>query len=116
MSITVSVSDTDTVVTVTGEVDVAVSDSLGKQLATALATGPTALIADLSEVPFCDSSGLTVLLGTHNQAKAAGIPFVLVTGQRGLLRPISLLGLDTLLTIQPSLEAARAALAGGAKS
>jgi anti-anti-sigma factor len=92
-----------------GEIDAAVSGELGDRLATAIEAGAPVL-ADLSEVTFCDSTGLTALIHAHRAAAAAGTRFVLVTRQRAVLRPISLLGLAELLEIHPDVETARAAI------
>ncbi|WP_239154939.1 STAS domain-containing protein [Amycolatopsis sp. FDAARGOS 1241] len=95
-----------TIVTAAGEIDTAVSDALRDQLATELEARPKVLVADLSEVPFCDSSGLSALIDIRNRAGEAGVVFRIVTQQRGLLRPITLLHLDSVLEIHPTLEAA----------
>ncbi|WIX75838.1 STAS domain-containing protein [Amycolatopsis carbonis] len=95
-----------TVVTAAGEIDTAVSDALRARLVAALEGRPGVLVVDLSEVPFCDSSGLSVLIDVRGRATEAGIPFRIVTQQRGLLRPIELLHLDSVLEIHPSLESA----------
>lgn len=106
LDITTATDAGTTVVTAAGEIDTAVSDSLRDQLAAAVETRPDVLVVDLSEVPFCDSSGLSVLIDIHGRATEAGIPFRIVTQQRGLLRPIGLLHLDSVLEIHPSLESA----------
>ncbi|MEV0068653.1 MULTISPECIES: STAS domain-containing protein [unclassified Amycolatopsis] len=94
------------VVTAAGEIDTAVSDTLRDKLVAALEARPDVLVVDLSEVPFCDSSGLSVLIDVRGRATEAGIPFRIVTQQRGLLRPIGLLHLDSVLEIHPNLAAA----------
>jgi anti-sigma B factor antagonist len=101
---------TETVLTVAGEVDAAVSGELTDRLAAAVGTGAP-VIVDFSGVTFCDSTGLTALIHAHRAAEAAGTPFAIVTEQRAVLRPITLLGLGALLRIHPTVEAARAALA-----
>lgn len=95
-----------TIVSVSGDIDAAVSGLLRDRLAVELGLGPKALVADLAEVPFCDSSGLAVLLEIRTLAEESGIPFRIVTEQRGLLRPLSLLHLDTVLEVHPALEPA----------
>ncbi|EMD24231.1 STAS domain-containing protein [Amycolatopsis azurea] len=110
LDISVTTSSADTVVTVSGEIDLAVSDGLRKALEEELRFTPAALIADLSAVTFCDSSGFTALVQIRTQAEKAGVPFVLVTQERALLRPMSLLGLDSVFNVHPTLDSARDAL------
>ncbi|WP_328450185.1 MULTISPECIES: STAS domain-containing protein [unclassified Amycolatopsis] len=98
-----------TVLKAIGEIDASVSGELRDRLAAAIEAGAPVL-ADLSEVTFCDSTGLTALIHAHRAAVAAGTRFVLVTKQRAVLRPISLLGLAEILEIHPDVEAARTAL------
>ncbi|OXM44837.1 STAS domain-containing protein [Amycolatopsis alba] len=107
----VTTSAGDTVVTVSGEIDLAVSAGLRRTLEEELRFSPAALIADLSAVSFCDSSGFTALVQICSQAEEAGVPFILVTRERALLRPMSLLGLDAVFTVHPTLDSARDALA-----
>ncbi|WP_063271505.1 STAS domain-containing protein [Amycolatopsis keratiniphila] len=107
LDISITASATDTVVTVTGEIDISVSDDLRRALDEELRFKPGVLIADLSAVTFCDSSGFTVFVQTRANAEEAGVPFVLVTQERALLRPMSLLGLDAVLTVHPTLDSAR---------
>jgi anti-sigma B factor antagonist len=99
-----------TVLEVAGEIDAAVSGELRDRLAAAVEAGAP-VIVDFSGVTFCDSTGLTALIHAHRAAEAAGTRFVLVTEQRAVLRPITLLGLADVLEIHPDVEAARAALA-----
>ncbi len=110
LDISVTASDTDTVVTVSGEIDLAVSDSLRRSLEEELRFTPAALIADLSKVTFCDSSGFTAFVQIRAKAEEAGVPFILVTQERALLRPMSLLGLDAVFNVHPTLDSARDAL------
>ncbi|MFI7115972.1 STAS domain-containing protein [Amycolatopsis sp. NPDC049868] len=107
LDISITASATDTVVTVSGEIDLSVSDDLRKALDEELRFKPAALIADLSAVTFCDSSGFTAFVRIRANAEEAGVPFVLVTQERALLRPMSLLGLDAVLTVHPTLDSAR---------
>lgn len=110
LDISVTASGTDTVVTVSGEIDLAVSADLRRAMEEELLFTPAALIADLSTVSFCDSSGFTALVQVRTKAEEAGVPFVIVTRERALLRPMSLLGLDAVFTVHPTLDSARDAL------
>ncbi|MFI5592129.1 STAS domain-containing protein [Amycolatopsis sp. NPDC051758] len=111
-AVAVTSTDRETLLSGTGEIDSAVSEDLRTRLTSAVEAGKP-VILDLSAVTFCDSSGLTALIHGHTTAEAAGTEFVLVTAQRAILRPITLLGLADLLRIHPDLESARAALGPG---
>lgn len=109
-TLAVTTTETDTVLRVTGELDATVSGRVRVQLTAVIESGAPTVIVDLSEVSFCDSSGLSTLVHAHSSAEATGTKLVIVTRQRALLRPIALLGLDNLLKVEPDLESARAAL------
>lgn len=91
------------IVTVSGQIDAAVTEDLQVRLEEQLVTRPGTLVVDLTGVTFCSVTGLRVLLTVHNAAESAGIPCVLVAAQRALLRPVKMLGLDRVLRIRPSL-------------
>ncbi|QXV57918.1 STAS domain-containing protein [Amycolatopsis sp. TNS106] len=107
LDISITASAGDTVVAVAGEIDLAVSDDLRRALDEELRFKPSALIADLSAVTFCDSSGFTVLVQIRAKAEQAGVPFIMVTQERALLRPMALLGLDAVFIVHPTLDSAR---------
>ncbi|QRP49730.1 STAS domain-containing protein [Amycolatopsis sp. FDAARGOS 1241] len=94
-------------VTVRGDVDLTITGRLAAQLAEELDLAPNALIVDLREVTFCSSDGLSTLVGAHEAARAAGVPYTIVTDQHAVLRPIRLLGLDRLLPIHGTLREAQ---------
>ena len=50
------------VVRVRGEIDVVSAPQLGTAIDATLANAPSALVIDLSQVPFMDSSGIAVLI------------------------------------------------------
>ncbi|MET9266429.1 STAS domain-containing protein [Amycolatopsis sp. NPDC004079] len=84
----------ETVVAVSAELDVRSTARLREVLAGEMALRPPALIADVSALTFCSVSGLEVLTDAARAADAAGIAFVVVAGQRAVLRPLRVLGLD----------------------
>lgn len=55
-----------------GSLDAAAAGPLRKQVKDIIAAGRARLLFDLSEVPFTDSSGLSVLVTALNAARAAG--------------------------------------------
>jgi anti-anti-sigma factor len=61
-----------TIATLTGELDVACSPVLREQLLGVLKPQASRLVIDLSQVTFCDASGLAVLVGTGRRAGLLG--------------------------------------------
>ncbi|HUZ38014.1 MAG TPA: STAS domain-containing protein [Streptosporangiaceae bacterium] len=61
-----------TIAVLSGELDVACSPVLREQLLSVLRPRATRLVIDLSEVTFCDASGLAVLVGTGRRAALLG--------------------------------------------
>ena len=57
-----------TIVTISGEVDIASAPGLREQLLDLLRPGASRIIIDLSGVTFCDASGLAVLVGASRLA------------------------------------------------
>ncbi|GGQ13680.1 STAS domain-containing protein [Streptomyces griseomycini] len=52
------------------------------------------LVVDLSELEFCDSSGITALIAVRNHALATGSEMVLVAVPAGTRRLLHMTGLD----------------------
>jgi anti-sigma B factor antagonist len=107
-AVEVSAAEFGTVVTVTGEVDIATSP----QLRAALAERPQAgglLVLDLTAVTFMDSSGLSVILTLQRDTVASGerLAVVCPPGPARLLFEVT--GVDAELPLHPTREAALAA-------
>ncbi len=103
-----------TVVTVTGELDLAVTDRLAARLGEELDLAPRALIIDLTRLAFCSARGLGVVLDAVAAARASGIPVAVVAEGRPVLRPVRVLSLEDVLPLYPTLADAEDRLAGGA--
>jgi anti-sigma B factor antagonist len=88
-----------TVLTAVGELDITVTAELGDLLAAELAQRPPVLAVDAGAVTFCAARALTVLINAATDALAAGVPFVLVTRRRAVLRPLIVLGLQPALPV-----------------
>jgi anti-sigma B factor antagonist len=96
------------VLAVRGEVDLATEGRLVDAATAAihLATHPP-VVLDLTGVTFLSSSGLGQLAKLNAQAHRVGTPLRIVVGDnRALLHPITAMGLDTVLALYPTLEAA----------
>lgn len=71
------------IVTIAGELDLAVCPAVSSALATAEAAGPAALAVDLTEVTHIDSTGLRVLLDGARRAEAQARRFIIVAPPEG---------------------------------
>jgi anti-anti-sigma factor len=97
------------VIALPAEIDMANADRVGQQLGSAFTPGVRTVIADMTATRFCDSSGINVLVRAHRQAAANGTELRLAVPSTAVLRTLTLLGLDQLLLIYPSLSQALAA-------
>ena len=82
-----------------GEIDIFTSQALRQQLLTVLSHSTGLLILDLSEVSFCDASGLAVLVGIQRRARAQGVTLVLATPQPYMTRLLHITGLERAFSI-----------------
>ncbi|MEO3812265.1 STAS domain-containing protein [Sphaerisporangium sp. B11E5] len=83
-----------TTVHLSGEIDIFTSAAFRRQLMTTLHCGTSLLVIDLSEVSFCDASGLAVLVGIQHRARAMGISVALTAPRPFMRRLLRLTGLD----------------------
>jgi anti-sigma B factor antagonist len=91
------------------EIDLNNTAEVSASLAKAIGTSVPAVIADLSATVFCDSSGIRALLVAAHQAADSGTELRLVVQQDGAVwRIIALMGVDRLLPVYPTLDAALA--------
>ncbi|GAA3527158.1 STAS domain-containing protein [Nonomuraea rosea] len=68
-----------TTVRLSGEIDIFTSKALREQLMNILYASRRLLVLDLSELVFCDSSGLAILVGVQRRAKSMGITLALAS-------------------------------------
>lgn len=99
--------DHTVVVAVAGEVDVSTAPTLTQALETALRGHPSRLVVDLHEVSFLGSAGLSALVQA-SRAGEAGTSLRVVADSPVTQRPLTLMGLDSVLTVCETLEAALA--------
>lgn len=60
------------------------------------------LVIDLSELTFCDSSGITAILAAQRLTATAGAPMALAAVPGRVTRTFKLAGLDQVFTIHPT--------------
>lgn len=102
-----------TVLTATGEIDVAAAPEFREQLVDLIEAGATELVVDLEGVDFIDSTGLGVLVGAVRRARSADGDVRLVCTNSRLLKVFDVTGLDEVFTIVDSVDDAVAAGADG---
>jgi anti-sigma B factor antagonist len=93
LTVTQARDDQDVVLRVTGEIDISTSDRLLDAARGALAMRPVRLVLDVGAVTFCDSQGLSVLIGLKREAQAAGTRLVLSQVGGFLARLLEITGL-----------------------
>ncbi|MFD3437730.1 MULTISPECIES: STAS domain-containing protein [unclassified Streptomyces] len=91
-----------------GELDHHTADLLRTPLEEALARGRSRLVIDCSELEFCDSTGLNVLLAARLQADAAGGGVHLAGLLPVVARVLEITGAEAVFTVHESLDAALA--------
>lgn len=85
--------DGATVVAFRGDLDVATRRSARDALQAALNTGAGPLELDLTDIEFLDSTGLTVLVNTANEAQRLDRPFTIRVPEGQARRTLELSGL-----------------------
>jgi anti-sigma B factor antagonist len=95
-----TISSGDGLVVVSGEVDAHTAATLEVHLAAEPVDRPLRL--DLSAVTFMDSSGLRVLIDTHQRTAGAEPGLTIVRPSRAVVRLLEISGLDDHLHIDPS--------------
>lgn len=92
----------------TGELDEAASAVLRADACGLVARGHRHLVVDLSAVTFCDACSLSALIGIRRRALESGGSLVLAAVPVRLRELLERTGLDTVLTVCPSVHDALA--------
>jgi anti-sigma B factor antagonist len=98
------------IVVVRGELDLFAAPELKEAISLALTDDARDLIVDLTRTVFIDSSGLAVLMLAMKRAQSLDGRLVVVDAGGSVARTFRVAGLDQILTIVTSREAALAAL------
>lgn len=115
MLVTRAEHDGWTVVSVSGEMDLVSSPAVRQQVHDAVADGRRSVVLDLSDVRFCDSSGVGVLIGARRLMRscAGRLRIVLpeqgepgTTGAAHVNRVLAALGVRRLFEVFADLNAA----------
>jgi anti-sigma B factor antagonist len=99
------------IVAVRGEVTFSNVGDLSRRLDAAFSGGASHLVVDLTEITFIDSSGLSALLTASAQARERGGALALVLADGEPPSIFRFRGVDRLLALYPSREAALSNLA-----
>ncbi len=102
--------DGASVLSVRGEVDVYSAPALSENLTQLLDDGTRAIVVDLSEVAFLDSTGLGALIGGRTATEGAGGTMAIVCTNDRVLKLFTITGLDSVFQIFPSVDEAVAAV------
>lgn len=78
LKVSVSAQGTSQIVTVSGELDVSRTTEVGNVIDRALAERPETLLLDLSELEFCDSSGVHLILRTNSRTEIGRTRFLVI--------------------------------------
>ncbi|MEU6442228.1 MULTISPECIES: STAS domain-containing protein [unclassified Streptomyces] len=94
------------VVALAGELDHHTAELLREPLDSKLDAGRDRIVLDCSELEFCDSTGLNVLLGARLRAEAAGGGIHLAAMQPVVSRVFEITGADAVFQVHPTLAEA----------
>lgn len=102
------------VVRVAGEVDMSHEEELRGELRTGLAADARGIVVDLTECEFIDSTGVRVLLLSREaqQNESPSERLAVAASSEQILRILSVMGVDRVIPIRPTVEEAAAAISG----
>jgi anti-sigma B factor antagonist len=112
LNVTTHAHDGWTVLLLNGELDLVTSSVIRQHVHDAVAEGRRSLVLDLSDVQFCDTSGVSVLVGARRLMRSCAGRLRLVLPARGdldgshLNRVLSTLGVRRLFDVYPDLPTA----------
>jgi anti-anti-sigma factor len=98
------------VVSTPAEIDVTNADGLREALLGALNAGALGLVVDMTATTFCDSAGVAALTRATRRAAASHATLRLVVISQPVLRVLSIVGIDRLIDIYPTVSAAMGSL------
>lgn len=103
----VETGDQSAVVRVAGEIDLMTQHQFDQAVSEALDTTAPVVNIDLGKVTFLGSIGLRVLIQAHSAAHQNGRTVRVVDASAAVHRTLTLTGLEQVLSIYPSVEAAQ---------
>jgi anti-anti-sigma factor len=94
------------VITLPAEIDAINAEEVRQALVAAASRDAAVLVIDMSQTTFCDSAGVNAIITASSQATAAATRLRLVAPR--LLRIFTIIGVDQLIPLYQTLEAALA--------
>jgi len=113
LSVSTTERDDVVIVTVAGEVDVYTAPQLRSALEECVAAGQNKIVVDLEGVGFIDSTGLGVLVGQLKALRRVDGSLRIVCSDERILRLLAITGLDQILPLHDTVDAALAAVDEG---
>ncbi len=89
-----------------GEIDLHTAPRLQEELAESQRGGSASVVVDLSDVEFCDSTGVNALLAALRDSRGKGGSLCLVSPQAAVRKVLGITGLDRVFTVRDSVEEA----------
>lgn len=106
LRVSATVGDAGPVLVLAGEADVTNAEQLRDVIGAQLASGAVYLTIDAAGLSFADSRAIGILAGTAKTLKELGGGLVLLRPREILLRTMTLLGVDQVITIQAATDMA----------
>jgi len=82
-----------------GEIDLYTAPRLHGELGTVLSAGHVQIVVDMSDVEFCDSTGMNVLLAAHRRAREQGGDLELAAPRPAIRKVLHVTGLESVFTV-----------------
>jgi anti-sigma B factor antagonist len=98
------------IATIVGDVDTRTAPALRTGALEIIQRGHPRLVLDLEQVGFCDSAGLSAIIGIWHAAQEAGGSLSLAAAPDRLMRMLSMTGVDSFLPVHATTADAVAAL------
>ena len=102
------VDDATRVVAVRGEIDLFTAPEFKQRVNAAIEDGSRLVVVDLNEASFIDSSSLGILISAHKRLRMRGDQMVIACEVPAILNTFTITGLDGVLALEPSRDAALA--------
>lgn len=99
---------------VTGELDISNGRDLKTQIWSALDAGALRVVLDLTETTFLDSTAIGIIIAATKRLRPLNGSLAIVNVADSIARTFAITGLDEMLIVVPTRDAALAALAAGA--
>ena len=96
------------IVVLPAEIGISNARRVRERLAAAARPGVTAVVADMTATVVCDGEGAFSLAQAHQQSAARGVELRLAVPSAEVRRVFQILGLELLVDLYPSVEAALA--------